>query len=365
MRIAVIGRTGHGDYGHSLDTVWLEVPSVQVVAVSDDNSQGLAAAATRLHVDKTFADYRTMLDDVKPDVVSVAPRWIDQHHQMAIACAQRGIHMYMEKPFCRTLVEADEIVTACERTQTKLAIACQAHYSPKLPAVNKAIEEGKIGRVLEFRARGKEDASRGGSEDLWVLGTHMLDLVRFLGGQPQWCFASLTERGKPVAKSDIKEGVEGLGPLAGDHVQATYGFKDEAMGYFASRRGMGKGDARFALQVFGTDGVIDIASGYMGPVRFLPDPTWCPGRSKAKWLNLSSAGIDQPEPIKKGGNLEGNRIAVVDLLAAIKENRQPLCSMYDARGTLEMIHAIFDSHRQRQAVSLPLKNRQHALTMLS
>jgi predicted dehydrogenase len=364
LRAAVIGRTGHGDYGHSLDTVWLEVPEALVVAVADDNPQGLSEAAKRLSVDKTYADYRVMLDEVKPQVVSIAPRWIDKHYEMAMACANRGIHMYLEKPFCHTLAEADNVVAACERTHTKLALACPAHYSPKVATVKKLIGEGKIGRVLEYRGRGKEDG-RGGSEDLWVLGTHILDLIRLFGGEPAWCFASLTEKGRPVEQRDVKEGNEGLGPLAGDQVQSVYGMKEGTTAYFASRRGVGKGDARFGLQIFGTEGVIEVMAGYMGNVKFLPDPAWSPGRSNKQWLNVSSAGIDQSEPVSKGGNLEGNRVAVNDLLAAIKEHREPLCGMHEARGTLEMIHAVFESHRQRKPVAIPLENRKHALSMLT
>ena len=365
IRVAVIGRTGHGDYGHSLDVVWLGVPEAKIVAVADDDQAGGAAAAKRLNLDKSYSDYRAMLDEVKPQVVSIAPRWIDKHHEMAIACAERGIHMYMEKPFCRTLAEADEIIAACERTHSKLALACQAHYSPKVAAVKKLLAEGKIGKVMECRSRGKEDRARGGGEDLWVLGTHMLDLTRHFAGEPSWCFGTLTERGKPVEKGDVREGNEGLGPLAGDHVQAMYGMKDGATAFFASRRGTGKGDARFAMQIFGSEGVIEVASGYMGPVKFLPDSAWSPARTSKKWVNVSSAGIDQPEPVSKGGNEEGNRIAVLDLLAAINEHREPLCGMHEGRGALEMIHAVFESHRQRKQVAMPLENRKHALAMLS
>lgn len=361
--VAVIGRTGHGDYGHFLDKVWLEIPEARVIAVSDDNPQGLAEAAKRLSCDKTYADYRAMLDEVKPQAVSIAPRWIDKHHEIAMACAERGIHMYLEKPFCRTLAEADEVVATCERTHTKLALACQTHYSPKVAAAKKLIDEGKIGRVLEYRGRGKEDG-RGGSEDLWVLGTHVVDLIRLFGGSPQWCFASLTQQGKPVVKEGVREGNEGLGPLAGDSVQAMYGLKDGVTGYFASRRGMGKGEARFALQIFGTEGVIEVTVGYMGSVKFLPDPTWSPARSKKQWLDVSSTGIEQSEPISKGGNVEGNRVAVDDLLRAIKEHREPMCGVHEARGALEMIHAVFESHRQQKAVAMPLENRQHPLAML-
>ena len=52
------------------------------------------------------------------------------------------------------------------------------------------------------------------------------------------------------------------------------------------------------------------------------------------------------------------------ILAAIEEQREPLCSVYEARGAIEMIVAVFESHRQGKPVSLPLENRENPLTML-
>ena len=57
-RVAVIGRTGRGNYGHGLDLVWKDVPRTQVVAVADDDDQGRAEAARRLNVSSAYADYR-------------------------------------------------------------------------------------------------------------------------------------------------------------------------------------------------------------------------------------------------------------------------------------------------------------------
>ena len=66
---------------------------------------------------------------------------------------------------CRTLVEADDMVAACEEKNVKLAIAFQTRYSPMLPIIRGMIEDGMIGELLELRGRGKEDR-RGGGQDL-------------------------------------------------------------------------------------------------------------------------------------------------------------------------------------------------------
>lgn len=222
-RVAIIGHTGRGNYGHGIDTVWTRFPDrCQIVGVADPDEQGRAAAARRLGAPKAFADYRQMLDEVRPQIVAICPRWIDQHHDMAIAAAERGAHIYMEKPMCRTPAEADAIVAACEKHHVKLALAHQTRYSPRLQVVRELLAAGQIGTILELRGRGKED-HRGGGEDLWVLGSHIMNLIHTLGGEPAWCFGRVEQNGKPVARSNVREGNEGIGPLAGDHVVAMYG----------------------------------------------------------------------------------------------------------------------------------------------
>src|SRR5687767_4146567 len=131
FKVAVIGRTGRGDYGHGLDAVWRQVDNVQIVAVADENEAGRQAAQRRLAAPNAYADYREMLQKERPHIVSVAPRHLDAHRDMVLACAETGAHMFMEKPMCRTLREADEMVAACEKHHVKLAIAHQTRYSPR------------------------------------------------------------------------------------------------------------------------------------------------------------------------------------------------------------------------------------------
>ena len=69
------------------------------------------------------------------------------------------------------------------------------------------IEDGRIGKVLEIRARGKED-KRGGGEDLWVLGSHLLDMMADLGGAPKWCEAAVTLGGKAITKAMESSGLK-------------------------------------------------------------------------------------------------------------------------------------------------------------
>jgi len=366
FRVGVIGHTGRGDYGHGIDNCFQRNEQCEIVAVADADEKGRASMAAKLKVAEAFADYREMLDflvddgreGATPNVVAIGPRWLDQHRDMAVAAAERGVHVYMEKPFCRTPAEADEIIAACEKRDVKLALAHQTRYSPILRVVREMIETGRIGQVLELRGRGKEDA-RGGGEDLWVLGSHVFNMMHHLGGDPQWCTAKVWQNDQPAKKDDIRPGNEGIGPLVGDQVVAMYGLSSGATGYFASKKNAAGG--RFGLQIFGSKGVIDIVTGSMPPAFFLADPAWSPGRSGAKWERITTAGVGQPEPLKDGGLNGGNDLAVSDLLDAIEQDRQPECNMYEGRTTVEMITAVFASHFAGKPVNLPLEKRESPL----
>ncbi len=369
-RIGVIGHTGRGNYGHGIDRVWLELPQCEIVGVADANEAGLKAAVTRLKAPKGFADYRKMLDELKPDIAAVGPRWLDQHRDMVVAAAERGIHIYMEKPFCRTLEEADQIVAECEKNKVKLAIAHQTRWSPKLQTISDLLAEGAIGDILEFRGRGKEDR-RGGGEDLWVLGSHIMNLIHHFGGQLNWCFASVLQDGKPVTKEHVVDGPEGIGLLAGDSINAMYGFDNGVTAYFGSHRYAGGFGAqttqpgrRFGLQIHGTQGIIEVLTGHMPHVHILQDTMWSPGRSGKRWIPVSSAGIGKEEPLPDGGLHGGNLLACQDLIAAIEQDRLPECNVYEALTTVEMIAAVFESHRTGGPVTFPLKNRKNPLESL-
>ncbi|MCX6900251.1 MAG: Gfo/Idh/MocA family oxidoreductase [Verrucomicrobia bacterium] len=365
LRVAVIGHTGRGNYGHGLDTMWLRLPETEIVGVADADEKGLAAEVKKLKLARGCADYRAMLAETKPDIVAIAPRFVDEHRDMALAAVEAGARgIYSEKPFCRTPAEADEIVAACERRQVKLALAHVGRYHPVLPVVERLLREGGIGRLLELRARGKED-SRGGALDLWVLGSHVLNLATYFGGKPLACSATLLQGGRPVVRGDVKDGDEGVGPLAGNEVHARFEMERGVPLFFDSVQGAGEKGTGFGLQLVGTKGIVDVRSDKEPLVQLLAGSPFLPGRPRI-WVPISSAGLGKPEPlaeVKETGNR--HLFAGRDLIAAMRENRAPLCSALDGRVVVEMICAVFESHRLNgQHVTFPLKTRQNPLAML-
>jgi len=366
LRAAAIGRTGRGDWGHAIDELWSGVEGVEFAAVADESEEGLAQAVQRHTRDgekpvAAFRDWRAMLAEVKPDIVAICMRHVDCHAEMAIAAADAGVKgIFMEKPFVSTLAEADAVIAACTRMDSKLGMAFVNRHSPAYAAARDLIEDGRIGRVLELRGRGKEDA-RGGGEDLVVLGCHILDMMADLGGAPQWCDASVLQGGRPITRADAAEGPEGIGLIAGDSINATFGLADGPTGYFASVRDAGLKQPNFGLTVVGTKGAIHIRPDHVPHAYLREAPLWRVDK-EFPWKPIGAEGVESPpanrSEVDRAAERAGwGRRAAADLVDAIIEDREPESGMYAGRTVLEMTMAVYASALSGGRATWPIADR--------
>ncbi len=362
-KVGVIGHTGRGNYGHGLDTVWQRIPRTEIAAVADADAKGLAGAQARLPGARPFADYREMLETVRPEIVAVAPRHADQHHAMMTAAIQSGARaIYVEKPFVRTPAEADDIVRQCANRGVKVAIAHRNRYHPALPVLGELLASGTFGVPLEIRGRGKED-QRGGGLDLWVLGSHVLNLGVYLAGAPIACSATAFQNGVPATDRDIREGDEGLGLLVGDEIHARFEMERSIPLFFDSRKDRGDKAVNFGLQLICSKAVVDLRVDTEPLIHVRRGNPFNPATESTPWIPITSAGIGKAEPITQIRPLiAGHQQAVLDLIDAMETGREPLCGPADGRTVVEMIQGVFASHmREGARVPLPLKNRGNAL----
>jgi len=354
LTVGVIGHTGHGNYGHGEDAVWLKIPQTKIVAVADADPKGLADAAKRLGGVKAYADYKVMLAEAKPDIAAICARHIHEHRDMIVAAVGAGVKgIYIEKPFVRTLAEADEIVKLCAEKGVRLAIAHRNRYHPVVEVVKQLVASGEIGELKEVRVRGKQD-HRGGGLDLWVLGGHGFNLATLFTGSAISCEATILVEGRPATKADIRPGDEGVGLIVGDEIHARYETRSGIPLYFDSKKGTpGKGTP-FGARLIGTKGVISL--------QIDEEPLAILERDGVK-TPITTAGIGKPEPIKDIKQVNGGHHgAVRDLLAAIAEKREPLCGPEAGRETVELTLAVFASFvADGKKVALPLAGRAHPL----
>jgi predicted dehydrogenase len=348
-RVALIGHTGRGNFGHDWDRSWNTFPNVEVVAVADPVEAGRRKAMERSGAKKGYADYREMLGTEKPDIVTICPRWLDQRVPMFTACAEAGAHILLEKPLARNLEEADQLVAAAERARIKVQVGHTARPMPVTAQVGDMLKRGELGALMEIRGRGKEDR-RAGGEDMMVLGTHVFDLMRYYGGDPEWVMANITEKGRAATREMEREGTEPIGRIAGDQVSAMFGFPNGVPGFFGSKRSDVTDGARFGVSLYGSKGMayIPLANVPGSAPYVLRGTAWVDG----KWERVEYP----PEPVIQTRE-QTNAVMAADLLAAIEKNREPVCSVKDARWTIEMLAGIYQSHYSGARVRFPLGRR--------
>ena len=356
---AIIGHTGRGDYGHSLDVALNGIEGVEVVAVADADDAGRAKAAQRIHAPRQYADYRELLVKERPQLVCLAPRWSDQRPAMALAALRAGAHLFTEKPFTSTLADADEILATADRTGLKIAVAHQMRLAPSIVRLKQALEEGVLGELVELRAWGKQD-SRAGGEDMLVLGSHLFDLLRYLAGDALWCSARVLHDGRDITRADARIVSEQIGPVAGNEIHAHFGFARGVNATFTSSARLRATLGPWGIELLGTKGAARILAEVFPTIYVLKSGAWAASGRKDEWTRWDGDPGAKLSAEERGFG-PANRRVVEDWLLAIEQNREPVCSGRGAMKSIEMIMAVYQAALSGARVTLPLKERRHPL----
>lgn len=118
------------------------------------------------------------------------------HKEIALAAAEKGKHIFCEKPLALNLKDAREMLNAVRNKGVKHQIGFNYRFAPAIQLAKKLVDEGKIGRIFHFRALYLQDwiidpdfplvwrldKKVAGSGSLGDLGAHCIDLARFLVG---------------------------------------------------------------------------------------------------------------------------------------------------------------------------------------
>lgn len=167
----------------------------EIIGVCDTNPEAAMGTAKRHGVKNYYTDAEKMLDELRPDVVSVCvPNFL--HKKMTMLSLLHGCNVICEKPLAYTVSDAIEMFSLAKSKGVTL-MACQSmRFTPDRLAAKKLIDDGKMGRIYygEFsriRRRGIptwgtfhiRKFSAGGA--FLDLGVHMLDAIVWLTGNPK------------------------------------------------------------------------------------------------------------------------------------------------------------------------------------
>lgn len=365
LRVGIIGATGRGGYGHSIDLSFGRIEEAEVVAVADADLVGAKKSQERTGAHSVYQDYREMLERERLDVVAICPRWCDQRLEMVLHAVEAGVKgILCEKPMAPTLAEADRIVAACEANGVRMAVAHRRVSGYEIYAKD-LLEQGVIGELRAMRGYGKGD-HRAGAEDFAVLGTHILDSMRyFAGSEVAWAHGHVTQDGREVTPDDVREGAEGIGYFAGNGVNAYYAFENGVTATFESHPADRPGSRRFGLDLYGTKGIIALRDSPRGEMYLYPSGTWMPSPDDGEWKRLFLDSWEmRPDGTPRSGKewtRESNHMIAREIVDAILEERelQGVSTAADARAALEMIHAVHASSIRKARVYFPLDDREN------
>jgi predicted dehydrogenase len=340
MKFAIVGT------GAIADTHAMAIavnPDAELVAVSGTSLDRARHLAQTYGVSLVFDDYDQMMKCEDIDVVCVCTP-SGKHGEVAIAAAQSGKHVLCEKPLDITRERMDRMIAACRGAGVKLGAVLQRRVSPAAIAIREAVRQGKLGRMVlgdaylkyyrspeYYRSagwRGTKAMDGGGA--LMNQGIHGVDLIRWIMGDVHSVFAYSATLAREIEVEDTAVAV----------VQYTNG----AFGIIEGTTSVSPGqEARF--EVHGERGSIVYAdSGFK---------LWSLMDSDETAPDVEPAISSSNDPLNMSAS--GHIALVADMIAAIREDRDPLITGEDARRTVEVILAIYESALTGKEVVLPVE----------
>lgn len=177
LRACVIGV---GQIGRHHARVYREIEGVELAAIADAD-QDAVQRIIQGTVTKGYADYVEMLDQEKPDLVSVAvPTRL--HAEVASEAMQRGIHVLVEKPVASTIEEGEQLIALAESQSVILTVGHIERFNPAIAEVKRRLDAQELGQIYQMHAR-RLSPFPARIQDTGVildLATHDIDMMRYL-----------------------------------------------------------------------------------------------------------------------------------------------------------------------------------------
>ena len=291
----------------------------RLVAVSDISPRAIAAALDRRGYLRGYRDYRQMLDEVRPDVVSICT-WPQHHAEAVEAATAAGVKgILCEKPLALQLADIERMRTACAGRGVKLAGGHQYRFHPTYMAALAIVRSGELGTISKATGSIKSTLANN--------GPHLIDTVRFLLGDPR------AQRVECRCRRDRHEFNRGV--PAEDEAQGVVEFEDGVRFELAS------GD--LAVSFFGIT-----VEGSRGKLEVSPDS-----------LHVNGVARDVPSPDGYRNQQFGQFVRwIKGKLAAYPADFEA------STRTAELVLALYESARLGVPVELPLQNQGDVIGQL-
>jgi predicted dehydrogenase len=356
VRTALVGC---GKVGHIHATALRGIHEAELVAVCDAQADRADTFAAR-YGGRPFTDAATMLHAARPEAVLIAtPHPL--HAAAAVAAADAGAHVLVEKPLAASLADCDAMIAAARRAEVQLGVISQRRFYEPVLRMKAAIDAGKIGRpalgvfiMYSWRepAYYQSDPWRGhwASEGGGVLvnqSPHQLDLLQWLMGpieEISGCWANVNHPAIEVddtATAIVRFRGGGLGSIVTSVAQRP-GIYTKVHIHGTSGASVGVETDRGATFVAGMSRVEEPA---------LNDLWTIPGEEH----RLAEFQVeDRARFAQIDATTHYHALQIQDFLQTIRAGRRPLVTGEDGRIVVEMFTAIYRSQQEHRPIALPL-----------
>lgn len=324
---------GCGSIGEAHMDGYSRVKDLKVIAVADPVRPARETYLRQYGIELAYETVGEMVRKARPDIVSVCA-WHKLHMPLTVAAAQPGVKgIICEKPMATSLAEADAMIEACEKNGIRLVISHQRRFTPGWEKARGLVKQGAIGapQSVEIRV----------AEGLLNWATHAIDGARFVLGDPapQWIMGAVERKtDRHERATPIEDACIGLVHFDGNlqfFVQSDLYWE----GYDAGK-----------FMVRGSDGMLWVEE---MKVRLFNAET-------AGWQDVALGAPEGAQAI--GGST--NAAQVLELIRWIEGGPEHRGSGRNARVTLEIMMALYESARRHQVIRLPLLERGYPLELM-
>lgn len=304
------------------------------------------------------------------DLVDIcSPNYL--HHDQIMAALSKKTAIYCEKPLALNLSEARAAVQSTREAAVLTHTAFMMRYNPAVQQAKSILDSGVLGEIYNFRAhlfhnsymdmsrpiswRLRKAASGGGS--LADLGIHLIDILRYLLGEVDWvkCRTRTLIPQRPIAAGSTE-----TAPVdVDDWALCMLGLKNQAEGVLeVTRMSGGMGDSS-RLEIFGSQGSIDIDFSENGLIRYYDQrsKSYLPageGFSTPKGEH-AMAGLLPPAKTSLGSFYDSHLGSIHDFLLNIREQKESGANFQAALKAQEILEAAYlSASRDIEKIRLPL-----------
>lgn len=175
-----IGVIGYGYWGPNLVRNFAECPRAKVAWVTDQNPERLALAKRRHPGAQVGTDYRAMLADPEVTAVAIATP-VSTHYPLALECLRAGKHVWVEKPFTRTVAEGEHLLEEAAARGLTILVDHTFVYTGAVRKVKEILDSGSLGDIYYYDStRVNLGLFQFDVDVIWDLVVHDLAIIEHL-----------------------------------------------------------------------------------------------------------------------------------------------------------------------------------------